>query len=208
MTNFPKHMPNKRLVPARAMLGLAAAGFCLALTQAAAPEEQPAPAPQGSPAKREFSSFRIITERNIFNASRSGRAPARTTRAEPRRQARADAFTFVGTINYEKGAFAFFDSTTAEYRKALQPGSTIAGLQVSDVSDHSVTLDNGTNKFELRMGMEMRREEGSDWSLAGAGEKPEAARSSSATESATESSSDEEDEILKRLMQKREQELK
>jgi hypothetical protein len=195
--------------PRTITLALASAGLCILLEAATAPTDHAA-APENNPSARpDYSSFRIITERNIFNASRSARSPARSSRIEaPRRAARVDSFTFVGTINYDKGAFAFFDSTSADFRKTLQAGSTIAGLQVIDVSDHSVKLSNGTNTFDLRMGMQMRREEEGQWRPSGASETPTSSPSSSSSESAPENSSDEEDAILKRLMQQREQELR
>src|SRR5690348_9065903 len=50
----------------------------------------------------DFSAFRLVVDRNIFDPNRAPRrgptAPVRTV----------DAFTLVGTMSYEKGIFAFF----------------------------------------------------------------------------------------------------
>src|ERR1041385_6179537 len=65
-----------------------------------------------SPSRLHFSSFRIITERNIFNPRRSARyVPTERTR---RPSTRTDSFALVGTMSYEKGFFAFFDGSSSE----------------------------------------------------------------------------------------------
>src|SRR6266404_1853175 len=69
----------------------------------------------------DYQSFRIISERNIFNPNRSGRSDRSEyrTRREPDRRGRSTAFGLIGTMSYEKGSFAFFDGTSSEYRKVL-----------------------------------------------------------------------------------------
>src|SRR5271167_1737375 len=62
----------------------------------------------------DFSSFQVISERNIFNPNRTARH-----RGGNRPQPVADAFALVGTMSYAKGAFAFFDGTSSDYRKAV-----------------------------------------------------------------------------------------
>ncbi len=122
-----------------------------------------APAQEAKPPLRQdYSSFGIIAERNIFNANRSGRSMGPRS-DEPRRESRVDAFSLVGTLSYEKGPFAFFDGTSSEYRKVLQPEGTIAGYKVTNITGSSVKLETGTNQVVLRVGMQMRREEGGEW---------------------------------------------
>jgi hypothetical protein len=191
----PKRLSRRRIAAALAL------AFLLPLFSPNAVPAAPGETSEATPQTRDYSSFRIIPERNIFNPSRSARQPARQTRNEPRRAPRVDSFTFVGTINYEKGAFAFFDSSTAEFRKALQPGNSIAGLQIKEVNDYAITLSNGTNTFDLRIGTQMVREEGGEWKASGSsGPAP--------IEAASEAPSGPQSDVLKRLMQKREQELR
>jgi hypothetical protein len=157
----------------------------------------------GERARPDYAAFRVITERNIFNAGRSGRvsAPSR----ENRRPSRVDTVSLVGVMTYEKGPFAFFDGSSSEYRKALQPGGAVADLKLLEVRPNSVQLAAGTNLVELRVGAQLRREELGAWQLAErAG--PLAGPGSSTGDSSGSAGAD--DEVLKRLLQKREQETR
>lgn len=121
------------------------------------------------PTRLDYSSFRLIAERNIFNAYRSGRS-SRSREDDQRPPARVDAFTLVGTMEYEKGLFAFFDSTSSEYRKTLQAGGAIGGYQLAEIGSGRVKLTNETAQHELRMGMQLRRQEGGEWEVRASGE--------------------------------------
>jgi hypothetical protein len=179
---------------------------------AASPPPAPAPAPK-APSRPDLTTFRIITDRNIFNAARSGGTPRFND--GPRRQRRVDAFTLVGTLDYEKGTFAFFDGSSQEYRKSLQRGGSIAAYRLLAVEPNQVRLAVGTNQpVALRVGMQMRREEDGDWQLSdrsesyansGPGTSSENART---TAPSTSSSGAEESDVVKRLMAQREKENK
>lgn len=199
----------------------AAAVFTLGLAGLVArPASEPAPAPEPAPSAASrtrpgYESFALINERNIFNASRSGRRtdPPRETR----RPTRVDAFGLVGTMSYAQGTFAFFDGSGSEYRKAVPTGGKVADFEVIEILPNAVKLQGGTNALELRMGMQMRREEAGEWQLGEPGESftgfatsprapsgpPAAARSG---QGRTTASSADADEVLKRLMEKRERE--
>jgi hypothetical protein len=168
----------------------------------------------------EFSAFRAIAERNIFNGSRAGRRtePPR----ESRRPARVDSFGLVGVMSYDRGTFAFFDGSSADYRKALQCGGGLAGFELVEVLPNAVKLQQGTNTTELRLGMQLRREDEGEWKLAEQGES--FASSGSARGGSSERGSSREpspgggaagspaaasavdDEVLKRMLQKRQEE--
>ena len=75
-------------------------------------------------ARPDYQSFKIITDRNIFDPNRSSRSSRRTEEAKP---ARVESFALVGTMSYENGTYAFFDGTGSSYRKAIKTGDTIAG---------------------------------------------------------------------------------
>jgi hypothetical protein len=201
---------------------LAAACTLSLVVLAARPATDATPAPEPTPptaarARPGYETFRLINERNIFNASRSGRNtdPPR----EARRPTRVDAFGLVGTMSYAQGTFAFFDGSGSEYRKAVQAGGKLADFEVLEILPNAVKLQGGTNAVELRMGMQLRREEAGEWqvtesgeSLAGfsssprpAGGPPSSPRSGESRTTASSGSADT-DDILKRLMEKRERE--
>jgi hypothetical protein len=182
------------------------------------------------PGPTDYASFsRFITERNIFDPNR---VPHYTS-ARPRVQSRshsasAPAFTLVGTMAYEKGLFAFFSGNSDELKQALPVAGQIAGYTVADISYGRVILEttnattnamasgmtNAIAKVELKVGDVMREENGK-WQLAGAGEivednSPAPSRSAETTSSAPAAnpSASAPNDILKRLMEKREQENK
>jgi hypothetical protein len=115
-----------------------------------------------TPGKLDYASFKIVTERNIFNSHRSARYAPRT---EATPQARVDSFALVGTMSYEKGLFAFFDGTSSEYRKSLQINDQIAGFKIAGIESAFVKLASPTNEIQLPVGMQMRREDKGEWRL-------------------------------------------
>ena len=165
----------------------------------------------GAPApKLDEASFAIIPERNIFNANRSG---GRVTVASTRRQPRVESFTLVGTMAYEKGAFAFFDGSSSEFTKAVKMEGVIAGHKLADIYAGSVKLEADGKQVELPIGSQMRREDGGNWQLregagsSGGGESASpVSRSSSSSSSPASAAPANQSEILKRLMERREKE--
>lgn len=153
--------------------------------------------------------YKIVSERNIFNPRRSGRSPA-TTKPKP---VKIDTFTLVGALTYEKGRVALFDGSSSEFRKSLKAGEKIAGFQVAEVAlDHVKLMSTNNTAVNLRIGSQMKRQDEGEWFLNAKSEPYTSAASSNATSSAsTESESSSsgggESDILKKLMQQREQEL-
>jgi hypothetical protein len=163
------------------------------------------------PSRLDYPSFRLISERNIFNANRyARRAGEETRRPEPeRRYTRTESFALVGTMSYEKGRFAFFEGSSSQYNQILSTSSNIAGFTITEVTPNSVKLaSNATNSqpVELPVGMQLKRQDEGEWQLS---ERTETSRtyassSSSSSRSSSGSSGSENSEVLKRLMQQRE----
>jgi len=108
-----------------------------------------------------YDSFRLITDRNIFNPRRSARyVPSERTRT---RAVRADSFALVGTLSYEKGLFAFFDGSSPDYRKVLKEEDTIAGFKIAEIQPSYVKLASPTNQVELRVGMQLQHSDDGEW---------------------------------------------
>jgi hypothetical protein len=174
----------------------------------------------GIPGPTNYASFsRFITDRNIFDPSRQPHYYSTTTRNRPRTHvsASAPAFTLVGTMSYEKGMFAFFSGNSADLKKALMASEKIADYTVTEITMGRAVLQatNQQEKLVLKVGDVMREENGK-WALSGAGELPagssngsgSSAPAAAASESASPASAGEPNDILKRLMEKREQENK
>jgi hypothetical protein len=172
------------------------------------------PGTNAGPARLDYPAFRVIVDRNIFDPNRSPRRAG-----EPRIRTApttVDSLTLVGTMSYERGAFAFFDGSSSEYKKALKLTDIIAGYKVTNITPTAVKLAAGTNELELRVGMQLRREEHGPWLLAShsGSYAPAPASTSTNTAAATTATGtnaspgnpEAESDIIKKLMQRREQE--
>jgi hypothetical protein len=177
----------------------------------AAAQSNSVPGPTAYPA---FSGF--ITARNIFDPNRLPRNSrnTQTNIRQTRTQRSAPTFTLVGTMSYEKGMFAFFDGNNSELRKVLYQSDTngIAGYTVTEITLTGVKLQTADKKETVQMKIgELMRQEGNSWQPAGKGELPagaSVAENSSPDTNSAPSSAGEPNDILKKLMQQREQELK
>jgi len=192
------------------------------------------PAPGKADNKIDYQSFRIITERNIFDMSRSGGR----IRNQIVHRAKVDSFTLFGTSSYEKGQFAFFDGSSSAYRQTCKLADTIAGYKVAAIGSDYVELHTTNSKtIKMAVGTTIRREDNGPWSMPSArsetvfadtgsgdsdrgdkGEKRSRGDKSSTTypdlppaseiKSDAASSGGSEDDVIKRLMQKRAKEVK
>jgi hypothetical protein len=176
---------------------------------ATATNSVPAVADSG-PTSLDYSAFRQIADRNIFNAGRSSRS-ARS--GERPRQIQVETFTVVGTMSYAKGDLAFFDGSSGAFRKAVKLGESIAGHKVVAITAEEVQLEADGKKLALKVGGQMRREDEGPWSMSSAGVSHAVTSSADgsaagATETAAGGSEGEVSDVLKRLLQKRAQEEK
>jgi hypothetical protein len=132
-----------------------------------------------------------------------------------RRDNGAPTFSLAGTMSYRKGMFAFFNGTSSDYQKALQEGGTIAGYTVAKITFDSVQLQAAGKEIEMKVGSAMRQEGGS-WELAQPGEWTPASETDTGNENQntnetpalTLPASGATSDVLKRLMERRQQELK
>jgi Tfp pilus assembly protein PilP len=106
--------------------------------------------------------FRLITDRNIFNPNRTGR---RERSEEP--PPRLDTITLVGTMDSDKGLQAFVDGSDATYRKALHVGESVDKFKVTQITASSVDLERDGKTMSVHVGQQLRRLQGADWNLVG-----------------------------------------
>ena len=126
-----------------------------------------------SPTKLTYDSFRTIGDRNIFNPNRYSRGSSRTnSRTSSTPASRVESFSLVGIMAYDRGWFAFFDGTKSDYKHALQTDGVIGEYKLVLVTPDAVKIAAGTNSFDLKVGMQMRREDEGEWFLSDGGEAP------------------------------------
>jgi hypothetical protein len=148
----------------------------------------------------DYANFKIVADRNIFNPNRY---PAYRP---PTQERQVDSFNLVGTMSYEKGTFAFFSGSRSQYQKALKLDDTIAGYKVASIGENSVKLAQGTNQIELRMGMQMRREENGPWRASSSLQSYAAAPASNPAAASDSVPTGPNSDVLKRLMKRHEEE--
>jgi hypothetical protein len=153
----------------------------------------------GAPSALDYAAFRVVAERNIFDPNRSPRSNATASRPKA-----VDSFSLVGTMSYEKGAFAFFDGSSDDYKKVLKPQDSIAGYKVVSISPEAVKLMINTNIVELKVGTQMRRREDGVWEPSK--ESTTYASTSSSASPSNAASSGAESDVIKKMMQRREKE--
>lgn len=185
----------------RSMLGVFAAGTVLAASSGA---EQTNSFPTRD-------SFSVIERNNIFNPNRRpGYIRNPQTNSHPHA---TPAFALVGTQLYSKGKFAFFNGSDSQYQKVLEPGGIIAGYTVKEVTLTNVTLSANGKDFPMPMGAQMRNQ-GDKWQLSGhimeepTTEETNGETGETATAAAPAGTSPAASDVLKQMMERRQQELK
>ena len=165
-----------------------------------------------TPAATNYSSFQIIVERNIFDPNRYAHASHSHGRSISRS---APYFALVGTLSSRNGMLAFFDGNDSDYRKVLSPDGVIAGYKVVEITLRGAKLEAAGKPVEMKVGTQMRQEGKGEWQLAEPGELPASttgtetpATDETPAASAAAGSASEPNDVLKKLMQQREQELK
>jgi hypothetical protein len=179
----------------------------------------------------DFSAFQVIPQKNIFNPNRYPNEPLNSN---PQASQQVPEFTLVGTMSYRKGMFAFFNGTDPDYQKALQEGGAIAGFTITNISltgvgllstnsstnlmvgqsmqlvgdtwmlnDNGMTYSGITSASSFREGMGSRRHRGN---REGASSNEQAAPDSEVAPAPSSDLSG--NDVLKRLMQQRQQEEK
>ena len=162
-------------------------------------------APPSNP--RNYATFKLVNERNIFNANRAGRSSgAPKPAAKP---TRIDNVALVGVMSYGQGPVAFFDGSSPSYKKAVRINDSLDSWKVTEINTAGVKLETGGKTLTLRVGNQLRREDDGDWKQVERSDFAASSSSSASGDSAGSASSggSSESEILKRMMEKREKEL-
>jgi hypothetical protein len=180
-------------------IGLALSSYAQTKTNAAA-NESPWPA---------LESFNIIERNNIFDPNRRPPPP----RGQTRTRTPLEAFALTGTMSYEKGRFAFFNGTSSAYDKVLAVGGNIAGYTVKEITSTNVTLAANGKDFKMPVGRQVRKQNG-NWQMGRPVEitndetNSEEAEATGNSSAAPVGANAQMNEILKRLMEAKAQELK
>lgn len=192
-----------RLIPATLLV--ATAGLALAASAPPTPSTSSRRSAPAAPAPGDFENFRIIAERNIFNPNRIGRTrEGSDTPSAPRE----DVLALVGTMETDKGIVAIFDSPDSALRKAVREGQVLGGFTVKAISASQVELTSEKQSFALNLAQRLRRIEDGEWKVSNVEPPPVAAPTSPDSSSTPPAIPANASEVLRRLMEQRQKQLK
>ena len=110
-----------------------------------------------------FDTFRLVSDRNIFNPNRTGRRDRNNEDQPPR----VDVISVVGTMESDRGLRAFFDGSESSFRRAVRVGESVDKFKVTKISPNVVDLERDGKSLSVAVGQQLRRPEGADWDLVG-----------------------------------------
>lgn len=126
------------------------------------------PNPKSPKAPEGFKPFALIAERNVFNATRqeSGVPPVAAKPVKPPKPPHTEAFALIGTMSSERGAVAFFDGTSPDFRKAVHVGEKLGAYAITAIAHDRVTLQAEERELCLPLKMQFHRADQGEWLLA------------------------------------------
>lgn len=190
------------LVAVGAVLGADAGRTRRREAVAATPVRPADPAPTAAPADA-FETFRGIADRNIFNAARTGK-----TRATDDQGPATDSLSLVGTLESDKGEYAFFDGSDAAYRTAVHVGESVGPFKVTSITPEHVELDRDGHRVSMAVAQQLQRPPGGDWKVVAAPEPPPLVVAPPPPETTASNLPANAAEIVRRLMEQRQKQLK
>jgi len=189
---------------------LVLAALCLTTNSFAADDTKPA-----GPA---FDEFSIVFEKNIFNPDRRSLSKGSISIAPPKPQIESNYL--LGSLISNDGAYAFFENSGSNGDSVLKVGDDFCGRRIILINSSSIKLKDATQTIDLNVGMGMQRIKDGPWTLAMEPAKhisrsTSRHRSSASTRdkndepkaSSTDSAASSSNDMLKKLMERRKQEM-
>jgi hypothetical protein len=160
-----------------------------------------------------FDAFRMVRTRNIFDPDRRPIVQASTAPREVRSAppTRSDYVALTGTMVTADKALAFFSGSRSEYNKVLSADQSIADVKITKITSDSIDVERAGKKITVAVGQTVPLDGSAPTAAPIAAPANAAPTSSSGTETAPSSPGAppaDASDVLKRMMEKRQQELK
>ena len=173
--------------------------------------------------------FDILHINNIFDPNRKPYQPDRK-RQEPEPEPQIDAFTVIGLMAYADRQIAVLSGSSSEYSGAFKLNDQIDNLKLISLNDKAVLFAEGEATFNVDIGSSLRRGDGGAWKESServrtgskssssrsqyssrgttrSDENKDSAKDSEDKEEESDSSADSEAELLRKMMERRRQEI-
>ena len=166
-----------------------------------------------------FDAFRLMRTKNMFDPNRR---PARTETASARttapvRENKSSTLTLTGTMVTEGKILAFFGGTRADYSKVLSVGGTIADCKITAIKATEVEMERGGKPGTLAVGHQLQIDgapsdvpaaETTAAAPAAPGAPPaDSAAPATVGPTAGPAPSNDKNDVLRRMMERREKEM-
>ena len=181
------------------------------------------------PVPGSLQNFDILHINNIFDPNRKPYQPDRE-RQEPEPEPQIDAFTVIGLMAYADRQIAVLSGSSSEYSGAFKLNDQIDNLKLISLSDKAVLFSEGEATFNVDIGTSLRRVDGGAWKESServrtvskssssrsqyssrgttrSDENKDTAKDSEDKEDEPDSSADSEAELLRKMMERRRQEV-
>ena len=181
------------------------------------------------PVPGSLQNFDILHINNIFDPNRKPYQPDRE-RQEPEPEPQIDAFTVIGLMAYADRQIAVLSGSSSEYSGAFKLNDQIDNLKLISLSDKAVLFSEGEATFNVDIGTSLRRVDGGAWKESServhtaskssssrsqyssrgttrSDENKDSAKGSEDKEDESDSSADSEAELLRKMMERRRQEI-
>ena len=160
-----------------------------------------------TPAKRlNFESYRMVRVRNIFDPERQGNAtivsPPPTTPTT-----RSDYAALTGILVTAEKSLAFFSGSRPEFNKVLSLSGTIAGATISKITESNIEVERNGKPVRIAIGQTVPLNAAALPGPVPLDAAPPAGSTTSGT-STTPGPTSERDAVLRRMMERRQRELK
>jgi hypothetical protein len=198
---------------------LAITSLCCLSAFAATPPAPAAPAKAAAPAtparKQGFDAFRLVRTRNIFDPKRNADSVLQSEvaqvvrRQSPPPAAGVEYAALTGILITNEKTVAFFSGSRPEYNKVLPVKAVIAGATISKITPGSIEVQRDGKPIAIAIG-ETVPLDGSAPAPAPYNQAPPPATAGSnpAPSSDTSPGSSDRDSVLRRMMERRQKELK
>ena len=156
----------------------------------------------------DFSEFRIILERNIFDP---GRTPGYGNAARSRERPPETERLYLKGVLIQKGAaLAFFEGTKAAYNAIRTTGESIGEFKISHIHTERIIIEGEGRRIEIPVGSGLMKEEGREWELSAALHSSAQSIPEPKNAASTEGNAPGDDEamsdIMKKMMERRQKE--
>jgi len=171
-------------------------------------------APQQSAKKTGYEAYNVLRTRNIFDPERQ---PGVTNTAPVQvhtTPTQADYAALTGTMITAEKTLAFFSGSRTEYNAVLTTNGRIAGAKINKITADSVEVERNGKRITIAVGQTVPLDSSSMPTAAPASTPSSdstaspSANNSSPSASSTSAPSGDREAVMRRMMEKRQQELK